>query len=114
MKHFLAALFTLHAAAALAAEPVSFDWFEYTGHDAVFDTPIATGQARNPLLAGFYPDPSVTRVGDTFYLVNSTFAYFPGIPVFESRDLVHWTLIGHVIDRPSQLDFNGLGMSRGV
>jgi alpha-N-arabinofuranosidase len=114
MKHLLTGLFTLHAAAALAAEPVTFDWFEYTGHDAVFDAPLPAGHARNPILAGFYPDPSVTRVGDTFYLVNSTFAYFPGIPVFESRDLAHWTLIGHVIDRPSQLDFDGLGMSRGV
>ena len=63
---------------------------------------------------GFYPDPSITRAGDKFYLVNSTFAYFPGIPVFESSDLVHWTQIGSVIDRPSQLDFGTLGVSRGV
>jgi xylan 1,4-beta-xylosidase len=113
MKFLWASLFALHAAAALA-DPVTFDWFEYTGHDAVFDTPLPQGHYRNPILAGFYPDPSVTRVGDTFYLVSSTFAYFPGIPVFASRDLTHWSLIGHVIDRPSQLDFDGLGMSRGV
>lgn len=97
------------------AEPtVSFDWFEYTGKDAVFETPLPAGSYRNPILAGFYPDPSVTRAGDKFYLVNSTFAYFPGIPVFESSDLVHWRLLGHVLDRPSQLRFDGLGISRGV
>jgi alpha-N-arabinofuranosidase len=46
--------------------------------------------------------------------VSSTFAYFPGIPIHESTDLVHWKPLGHVIDRPTQLDFSGLGMSRGV
>lgn len=97
-----------------AAEPVLFDWFQYTGHDKAFAQPLKPGEYRNPILAGFYPDPSVVRAGDRYYLVNSTFAYFPGIPVFESRDLVHWTQVGHVIDRPSQLDFDGLGMSRGV
>ena len=80
----------------------------------MFEAPLPAGSYRNPILAGFYPDPSVTRAGDKFYLVNSTFAYFPGIPVFESSDLVHWRLLGHVIDRPSQLRFDGLGISRGV
>jgi xylan 1,4-beta-xylosidase len=56
----------------------------------------------------------MTRVGDDFYLVTSTFAYFPGLPVFKSRDLVTWTQIGNAIDRPGQLDFKGLGLSRGV
>src|SRR5262245_46307023 len=74
------------AAAASPAEYVSFDWFEYTGHDPAFDAPLPAGHYRNPILAGFYPDPSVTRVGKTFYLVNSTFAFFPGIPVFASED----------------------------
>ncbi|MCX7798416.1 MAG: glycoside hydrolase family 43 protein [Melioribacter sp.] len=68
----------------------------------------------NPILAGFYPDPSICRVGDDYYLVNSTFAYFPGIPVFKSKDLVNWKLIGHVLDRPEQANLNGLGVSRGV
>ncbi|HEY6642756.1 glycoside hydrolase family 43 protein [Povalibacter sp.] len=95
-------------------ETISFDWFEYTGRDAVFEQPLPSGHYRNPILAGFYPDPSITRAADRFYLVNSTFAFFPGIPVFESRDLVHWTQIGNAIDRPSQLNFAGLGVSRGV
>jgi len=113
-KSVAALLLAIAALPSFAAEPVLFDWFEYTGHDAPLDAPIKPGQYRNPILAGFYPDPSVVRADDRYYLVNSTFAYFPGIPVFESRDLVHWTQIGHVIDRPSQLDFDGLGMSRGV
>lgn len=68
----------------------------------------------NPILAGFYPDPSICRVGDDYYLVNSTFAYFPGIPIFHSKDMVSWKLIAHAIDRKEQLDLNGLGVSRGI
>ena len=93
---------------------VYFDWFEYTGHDSVFNQPLPPGSYRNPVLAGFYPDPSVTRAGDMFYLVNSTFTYFPGIPVFASRDLVHWRQIGNVLDRPGELNFDRLGVSRGI
>src|SRR5262249_23188152 len=91
-----------------------FDWFEYTGRDQVFETPLPEGSYRNPVLAGFYPDPSVTRAGNTYYLVNSTFTYFPGIPVFASRDLVHWRPIGNVIDRPGEVRFDGLDVSRGM
>lgn len=56
----------------------------------------------NPLLAGFHPDPSVTRVDGTYYLVTSTFEYYPGIPVYASEDFVHWRPIGNVITRPEQ------------
>lgn len=68
----------------------------------------------NPILAGFYPDPSICRVGSDYYLVTSTFAYFPGIPIFHSKDLVNWRLIGHVMERPEQMDCIGLGVSRGI
>ncbi len=68
----------------------------------------------NPVLAGFYPDPSICRVGGDYYLVTSTFAYFPGLPVFHSRDLVNWELIGHVMDRPGQLNLDKQGVSRGL
>lgn len=71
-------------------------------------------QYENPILPGFYPDPSITRVGDDYYLINSSFAYYPGIPVWKSRDLVHWKQIGNAIDRPGMLDFSGLATSRGV
>ena len=92
-----------------------FDWLKYEGADPVHSQPInAMTQYRNPVLSGFYPDPSITQAGEKYYLVNSTFTYFPGIPVFESKDLVSWKQIGNVIDRPGMLDFNGLGLSRGV
>ena len=109
-----AALILVPFTARAQAPSVGFDWFEYTGHDAVFSTALPHGSYRNPILAGFYPDPSITRAGDRFYLVNSTFTYFPGIPVFESSDLVHWRQIGNVIDRPTELKFAGLSVSRGV
>jgi alpha-N-arabinofuranosidase len=101
-------LMTMLAAASIA----TFDWFEYRGDDRL-PTPAA-GEYANPILQGFYPDPSITRAGDDYYLVNSTFTWFPGIPVFHSRDLVNWTQIGNAIDRPDQLDFKALGLSRGV
>ncbi len=68
----------------------------------------------NPIIAGFYPDPSICRVGKDYYLVNSTFSYFPGITVFHSRDLVHWKLIGYVLNRPEQFNLDGQGVSRGL
>jgi xylan 1,4-beta-xylosidase len=101
-------------AGAQAPPAAHFKWFEYVGHDRVFAAPLPAGSYRNPILAGFYPDPSITRAGDRYYLVNSTFTYFPGIPVLESRDLVHWRQVGNVIDRPSELSFDGLGVSRGI
>ena len=58
---------------------------------------------RNPVIAGFHPDPSALRVGDDYYLVNSSFAYFPGVPIFHSKDLIHWEQIGNVLTRKSQL-----------
>ncbi|MGV9602874.1 glycoside hydrolase family 43 protein [Streptomyces sp. NPDC003631] len=56
----------------------------------------------NPVIGGFHPDPSVCRVGEDYYAVCSSFEYFPGIPLFHSRDLVHWRQIGNVLDRPGQ------------
>lgn len=72
----------------------------------------------NPVLSGFYPDPSVCRVdgedGTWYYLVNSTFEYLPGIPVHRSRDLINWELIGHVIHRPEQVDMRAVRDSGGM
>lgn len=68
----------------------------------------------NPVLMGFYPDPSVVKVKDDYYLVNSTFSYFPGLPVFHSKDLKNWKQIGNVISRTSQMDFVGERMTRGL
>jgi alpha-N-arabinofuranosidase len=110
----LSACTTAPALPPSGGPPAEFDWFLYEGADAADRVRAVPGEYRNPVLKGFYPDPSVTRVGDDFYLVNSTFSWFPGIPVFHSRDLVNWTQIGNAIDRPEQLDFKRLGMSRGV
>jgi xylan 1,4-beta-xylosidase len=73
-----------------------------------------TTTLTNPILTGFYPDPSVVQVGKDYYLVNSTFSYFPGIPVFHSKDLKNWKQIGNVISRPSQMDFMGEKLTRGL
>jgi xylan 1,4-beta-xylosidase len=68
----------------------------------------------NPIISGFHPDPSVCRVGEDYYLVTSSFEYFPGVPIYHSRDLVNWQQIGHVLDRPSQLDLDGIRASGGI
>ena len=69
---------------------------------------------KNPIMTGFFPDPSICRVGNKFYTVHSTFAYFPGVPVFESEDLVHWNLISNVLDRDSQVPLSGCQHSQGI
>ena len=69
---------------------------------------------RNPVIPGFHPDPSVCRVGSDFYLVNSSFEFFPGIPIYHSRNLVNWELVGHAWTRKSQFDMTGAGASRGL
>ncbi len=69
---------------------------------------------RNPVLPGCHPDPSICRVGDDYYLVTSTFEYFPGLPVFHSTDLASWERIGHVVTREGQLDYSGIASSGGL
>jgi alpha-N-arabinofuranosidase len=69
---------------------------------------------RNPVLPGFFPDPSVVRVGEWFYLVNSSFEMFPGVPIHRSRDLVHWEALGHVLTRDSQLPLAAAKPSGGI
>lgn len=110
----LVLLSTLPALPSAHAAPVAFDWFDYSGRDPVPSETLQPGEFRNPILTGFYPDPSICQVGEDYYLINSTFAYFPGIPIFHSRDLVSWKQIGHVIDRPDQLPYDKLGVSRGI
>jgi xylan 1,4-beta-xylosidase len=69
---------------------------------------------RNPVLPGFHPDPSICRVGRDFYLVTSSFEYFPGVPIFHSRDLVYWRQLGYCLNRPSQLPLVGAAASGGI
>lgn len=68
----------------------------------------------NPVIPGFNPDPSVCRVGDDYYIVNSTFQYFPGVPVYHSKDLIHWQQIGNCLTRESQLRLRSANSSGGI
>ena len=68
---------------------------------------------RNPVCRGMHPDPSIVRVGEDYYMVNSSFMFFPCIPVSHSRDLVHWEVIGHGITRPDWARLKGLEGGRG-
>src|SRR5437016_5616400 len=68
----------------------------------------------NPVIEGMAPDPSVCRVGGDYYLVTSTFEYFPGVPVYHSKDLIHWRLIGYSLSRPSQLPLIRLARNGGI
>lgn len=87
----------------------------YRGDDKIYkDNPLGADEFYNPILQGCYPDPAITRKGDDYYLVCSSFAMFPGVPIFHSKDLVNWKQIGHVLDRPSQLDVHDTGISAGV
>lgn len=76
---------------------------------------IARSQSfQNPILAGYYPDPSICRAGEDYYIVNSSFAYYPGLPIFHSNDLLNWKQVGYAMDRPEQLNLDGAGVSRGL
>lgn len=78
-------------------------------------TPCVAQQGyNNPVISGFYPDPSVCRVGEDYYLVNSTFEYFPGVPIFHSKDLINWKQIGHCLTRESQLNLKSCAPSGGI
>lgn len=114
MKRLTIPLLGLVAVISAGAKPVAFESFSYTGRDSVFETPLPAGHYQNPILAGYYPDPSICRVGDDYYLINSSFAHFPGIPIFHSRDLVNWRQIGHVVTRADQLNYDQLGITRGI
>lgn len=92
-----------------------FTNFVYQGDDKIYkENPLQPGEFYNPILQGCYPDPSITRKGGDYYLVNSSFAMFPGVPIFHSTDLVNWKQIGHVLDRESQLKVEDCGISAGV
>ena len=98
----LALVACLSMASAWAGDAL-FREVRYQGDDG--GPPAGPTQYRNPVVAGFYPDPSAIRVGDDFYLVTSTFGYFPGLPILHSTDLVSWTQIGNAIHRPEQINY---------
>lgn len=93
----------------------TFSDFNYRGNDKIYnDNPLKPDEFYSPILQGCYPDPSITKKGDDYYLVNSSFSMFPGVPIFTSKDLVNWKQVGHVLDRPSQLKVEKSGVSHGI
>lgn len=83
-----------------------FDCFNYVGNDSIYNANPLPDESSfyNPILAGWYSDPSICTNGEgDYFLVTSTFTFFPGVPLFHSRDLVNWKQVGHVLSRPSQL-----------
>jgi alpha-N-arabinofuranosidase len=97
-----------------ANSPV-FSQFTYRGNDRFYnENPLNAGEFYTPILQGCYPDPSITKKGNDYFLVNSSFAMFPGVPIFHSNDLVNWKQVGHVLDRTSQLKVEDSGVSAGI
>ncbi|MEY4618730.1 MAG: hypothetical protein RL101_916, partial [Actinomycetota bacterium] len=71
-------------------------------------------EIERPIIAGFYPDPSIVRVGDTYYIANSSFEYAPGVPLHSSKDLVNWNFVGHALPTRAQLNIEGQQNSGGI
>lgn len=105
--HICAVMFAgiFAAPAAWSAAEARFSSFSYEGQDDFYnDNPLPTQEHfYNPVIPGWASDPSLVRVGEDYWLVTSTFGYFPGIPLYHSTDLVNWELVRNVLDRPSQL-----------
>lgn len=78
------------------------------------ETTCSTATYSNPVIPGFYPDPSICRVEDDYYLVTSSFGYFPGVPIFHSKDLVNWRQIGHCLTTVQQLPLGNTWLSGGI
>lgn len=93
-----------------------FDYFNYSGNDDFYEQNALPDSSSfyNPILPGWYSDPSICRSGDDYFLVTSTFSYYLGVPIFHSKDLVNWKQIGHVLSRPSQLKLDGQRITRGI
>lgn len=109
-KHFSAAI----AAALLLLAPLSAQAARTDSPTGQPTEALPAATFRNPVIPGFHPDPSVCRVGDDFYLVCSSFQYFPGVPLFHSRDLVHWQQIGNVLTTREQLPLKDASSWLGI
>jgi xylan 1,4-beta-xylosidase len=114
MKYLLLIALALLITPKANAQAV-FEYMSYQGRDPVEDAMSAgPDDYRNPIIPGFHPDPSIVRVGKDYYLVNSSFGWFPGLPIYHSRDLVNWRQIGNAIDRTDVFDLENAGINRGV
>lgn len=101
---------------ASAGTQARFGYFDYRGDDDYYRLNPLTqpGDFHNPVIGGWASDPSICRVGDDYWLVTSTFGYFPGVPLYHSRDLVSWEHVANVLSRPSQLPWlEGLSLDKG-
>ena len=96
-------------AASVAASVTILSLLSTSGAQATTDAVYT-----NPVLSGFHDDPSVCRVGDDYYLATSSFEYFPGVPIYHSKGLVHWRQIGHALTRASQLSMAHTRSSQGI
>ncbi len=108
-------------APAMQAAPAAaaFDWFSYEGRDPEFVAPLTAGTYQNPVLAGYFPDPTITKRtnadgSEDFYMAVSSFVMTPGLPILHSKDLINWQLIGHALERDSQFDMRGQQISQGI
>ncbi|BDU26163.1 glycoside hydrolase 43 family protein [Flavobacterium sp. GSB-24] len=87
----------------------------YIGDDQIYkNNPLKEDEFYSPILQGCYPDPAITRKGDDYYMVCSSFAMFPGVPIFHSKDLVNWTDLGGVLNKVSEFNPHDTGISAGV
>ncbi|MBD5253654.1 MAG: glycoside hydrolase family 43 protein [Barnesiella sp.] len=103
-------------AAEAADNSAKFSYFAYQGNDEYYnDNPLtAPGDYFNPVISGWASDPSICRTGDDYWLVTSTFGYFPGVPLYHSSDLVSWKHVGNVLSRHTQLPWlEGLSLDKG-
>jgi len=92
-----------------------FSNFVYEGNDQIYtDNPLKSDEFYTPILQGCYPDPAITRKGDDYFMVCSSFAIFPGVPIFHSKDLVNWTDLGAVLNDVTQFNPHNTGISQGV
>lgn len=110
---------TTTPAAQAAPTAAAFDWFSYEGRDPEFAAPLTAGTYQNPVLAGYFPDPTITKRtnadgSEDFYMAVSSFVMTPGLPILHSKDLVNWQLIGHALTRDSQFDMRGQQISQGI
>lgn len=114
-KRILGLCFATFLSVSGMAQTARFSYFNYSGQENRFKKTFdPTQQYFNPVRTGFYPDPSICRAGDTYYMVNSSFSFYPGVPLSVSKDLINWELLGHVLDRPSQLPLERQNVSGGI
>ena len=112
----LASFTTAHSQSKKASKnPALFTSVTYQGNDQIYkDNPLESNEFYTPILQGCYPDPAITRKGDDYYMVCSSFAMFPGVPIFHSKDLVNWTDLGGVLNNVEEFNPNVTGISEGV